>query len=600
MQDILAILIVAARRRVPRAPRLAAFASRRGGACGACSNCPSADSANRRQLVTISPIMSHAKAQSAKKSDASDQLCLCDFAPLREIFLHDHRDGSQHEATTIRRISRRPKAIASPPAVGLVCRARPRSALAAVARSVPRLGQRDHAAADAGGHGPRLLRAVRPSVSRRRTRWRPPTSSKCCGLWEGLGYYRRARQLHAAAKKVVAEHGGQFPRDVERAASSCPASAATRPARSPRSRSTSGPPILEANTIRLLSRLIAYRGDPLRTAGQRVLVASRRGDSAAKRRRPIQSGAHGARLARLHADRTEVRRSARLATLCAARAAGCSTKSRAPNRGQRSPSCAKRPSSSAKMAASSCGNAAQANAGPACGISRASNSKPKARCSPSKKSSTKVAAQTGITCAPGPLLKTMKHGVTRYRITLDCYEAAYVGGRVRLDTPTSPSAGSATAELAELPLSTDRRGTIAADYCHHRLGTTSRSRRPHAHRFIDAPGTLPPHAVAHAAGARRADAPHARRLHRPVAHRQLAARRSLRRRDDAHDLRPVARRQRVRLRRARLHRDDRPLRRRRRSRDGQPRDEPIDHQRSRLVAPADGDRRCRSPVTSRS
>lgn len=25
-------------------------------------------------------------------------------------------------------------------------------------------------------------------------------------LWEGLGYYRRARQLHAAAKKVVAEH----------------------------------------------------------------------------------------------------------------------------------------------------------------------------------------------------------------------------------------------------------------------------------------------------------------------------------------------------------------------------------------------------------
>src|SRR3954464_12318172 len=24
--------------------------------------------------------------------------------------------------------------------------------------------------------------------------------------WEGLGYYRRARQLHAAAKKIVTEH----------------------------------------------------------------------------------------------------------------------------------------------------------------------------------------------------------------------------------------------------------------------------------------------------------------------------------------------------------------------------------------------------------
>src|SRR3972149_2481326 len=34
-------------------------------------------------------------------------------------------------------------------------------------------------------------------------------------LWEGLGYYRRARQLHAAAKVIVAEHGGHLPRDVE-------------------------------------------------------------------------------------------------------------------------------------------------------------------------------------------------------------------------------------------------------------------------------------------------------------------------------------------------------------------------------------------------
>jgi A/G-specific adenine glycosylase len=29
--------------------------------------------------------------------------------------------------------------------------------------------------------------------------------------WEGLGYYRRARQLHAAAKRIVADHGGVFP-----------------------------------------------------------------------------------------------------------------------------------------------------------------------------------------------------------------------------------------------------------------------------------------------------------------------------------------------------------------------------------------------------
>src|SRR5215469_14117911 len=30
-------------------------------------------------------------------------------------------------------------------------------------------------------------------------------------LWSGLGYYRRARHLHAAAKKIVTEFGGEFP-----------------------------------------------------------------------------------------------------------------------------------------------------------------------------------------------------------------------------------------------------------------------------------------------------------------------------------------------------------------------------------------------------
>jgi len=34
-------------------------------------------------------------------------------------------------------------------------------------------------------------------------------------LWQGLGYYRRARYLHAAAKIIVGEHGGRVPRQVE-------------------------------------------------------------------------------------------------------------------------------------------------------------------------------------------------------------------------------------------------------------------------------------------------------------------------------------------------------------------------------------------------
>lgn len=33
--------------------------------------------------------------------------------------------------------------------------------------------------------------------------------------WEGLGYYRRARMLHGAARAMVERHGGEVPRDVE-------------------------------------------------------------------------------------------------------------------------------------------------------------------------------------------------------------------------------------------------------------------------------------------------------------------------------------------------------------------------------------------------
>jgi A/G-specific adenine glycosylase len=34
-------------------------------------------------------------------------------------------------------------------------------------------------------------------------------------LWEGLGYYRRARQLHAAAKQIVTQHRGRFPQSLD-------------------------------------------------------------------------------------------------------------------------------------------------------------------------------------------------------------------------------------------------------------------------------------------------------------------------------------------------------------------------------------------------
>ncbi len=89
-------------------------------------------------------------------------------------------------------------------------------------------------------------------------------------LWEGLGYYRRARQLHAAAKKIVAEHAGHFPRNIE-AVRSLPG-IGRYSAGAILSIAFDAPlPILEANTIRLFARLIAYRKDVASPAAQKLL-----------------------------------------------------------------------------------------------------------------------------------------------------------------------------------------------------------------------------------------------------------------------------------------------------------------------------------------
>ena len=40
-------------------------------------------------------------------------------------------------------------------------------------------------------------------------------SDRVLKLWEGLGYYTRARNLHRAAQTVVSDHGGKLPRTAE-------------------------------------------------------------------------------------------------------------------------------------------------------------------------------------------------------------------------------------------------------------------------------------------------------------------------------------------------------------------------------------------------
>ncbi len=88
--------------------------------------------------------------------------------------------------------------------------------------------------------------------------------------WEGLGYYRRARDLHRAARRLVEENGGIIPDDPE-AFGRLPGvgryilGAVLSQAFDRRL------PILEANSLRVLCRLFGRQDDPRAGPGRRWL-----------------------------------------------------------------------------------------------------------------------------------------------------------------------------------------------------------------------------------------------------------------------------------------------------------------------------------------
>ena len=79
-------------------------------------------------------------------------------------------------------------------------------------------------------------------------------------LWSGLGYYSRARNLHAAAKKIVAHHKGKFPRELE-AALALPGIGAYTAAAVLSIAYDAPLAVLDGNVARVLARIHAIRGD---------------------------------------------------------------------------------------------------------------------------------------------------------------------------------------------------------------------------------------------------------------------------------------------------------------------------------------------------
>jgi A/G-specific adenine glycosylase len=80
-------------------------------------------------------------------------------------------------------------------------------------------------------------------------------------LWEGLGYYTRARNLQRAAQQIVNQHGGGFPKAFDQILALPGAGRYTAGAIA--SIAFDQPtPILDGNVIRVLTRLFAIAQDP--------------------------------------------------------------------------------------------------------------------------------------------------------------------------------------------------------------------------------------------------------------------------------------------------------------------------------------------------
>jgi A/G-specific adenine glycosylase len=90
--------------------------------------------------------------------------------------------------------------------------------------------------------------------------------------WEGLGYYARARNLHAAARQIVERHGGRFPRRLDEVMALPGVGRYTAGAVVSFAYGDAAP-ILDTNVRRVLSRVFVRRRPSRRAVLERRLWA---------------------------------------------------------------------------------------------------------------------------------------------------------------------------------------------------------------------------------------------------------------------------------------------------------------------------------------
>ena len=285
-------------------------------------------------------------------------------------------------------------------------------------------------------------------------------------LWEGLGYYRRGRQLHAAAKQVQTELGGVLPtsrKELQR----LPGIGRYTAAAILSFAFDQTEPILEANTIRLLARLAALRSEVSSSKSQETLWSL--SERLIPRKHVGQFNQALMELGSLICTPKSPRcEDCPVADLCLARQKNLTTdipvmRSRAAIEKIREALvliCRKQ-----RFLIRQCGP-----------DERWSGLWDFPRIRLDQKKPSAIAAQiiagvrdlTGYTVSPRKRLKTLKHAVTRYQITLDCYEATIASSRRKQGNRT-PHRWVRAAELNDVPLSVTGRKIARYLVAHHTL-----------------------------------------------------------------------------------------------------------------------------------
>ena len=154
------------------------------------------------------------------------------------------------------------------------------------------------------------VKAVGPYYAKFLARWPDVDALAAAPLddvlkaWAGLGYYARARNLHACAKAVASEHGGDFP-DTEDGLRTLPGIGAYTAAAIAAIAFDRRAVAVDGNIERVIARLYRDRGRI--AGGQGGNPRAGRGAGAATARRRFRPGDDGPRRHHLHAEEAGLR-----------------------------------------------------------------------------------------------------------------------------------------------------------------------------------------------------------------------------------------------------------------------------------------------------